>query len=253
MLEQTMSGFIVILILGYIGYRYSKQGARRRARGWRSFRPAYVPSSSTPETRSQRRGEDGEATDHAELRRVLTWLCGDDFHLHEGAVLIEHAPGTAFPTAEIDHLAVTPFGIFVIETKNWIGHIVHGTRNDDLDVIRTDGTRETRRSPLAQNRTKVAFLNEKLPRLWRIEGLGVFASPGCSLDRELSPSLLRVSELAYFMRMRRHEFLRSGQKPVNVESAWGAIMLNASISEEKLNEHRKRIRANPQVSQVIAD
>lgn len=248
-----MSGFIVILILGYIGYRYSKQGARRQARGWRFFGPAYAPSSSTPETRSQRRGEDGEATVLAELRRVLTWLCGDDFHLHEGAVLIEHAPGTSFPTAEIDHLAVAPFGIFVIETKNWTGHIVHGTANDDLDVIRTDGTRETRRSPLAQNRTKVAFLNEKLPRLWRIEGLGVFSSPGCSLDRELSPSLLHVNELAYFMRMRRHEFLRSGQKPVNVKTAWEAIMLNASINKGMLEEHRKRVRANPKVGPVIAD
>ncbi|WP_051381454.1 nuclease-related domain-containing protein [Paraburkholderia mimosarum] len=251
-----MTAFIVLAILAYIGYRYSKRGARRKT-GWRFFGPAYVPDRgepfAPPATRASQRGEAGEAAVHAELHRVLTWLCGDDFHLHDGPVLIEHAPGTAFPTAEIDHLAVTPFGIFVIETKNWTGRIAHGAGYDDLDVIRPDGTRETRRSPLAQNRTKVAFLNEKLPRLWRIEGLGVFAAAACTLDRDLPPTLLHVSELAYFLRMRRHEFLRSGQKPVNVKTAWGAIMLNASISKTKLEEHVKRLRVNPKVCPVGAE
>lgn len=248
-----MFGLIVVIILGYIGYRYSKRGTPRKERGWRFSGPVYAPSSSMPTTRAQQRGETGEAVVDAELRRVLTWLCGDDFHLHAGAVLIEHAPGTPFPTAEIDHMLVTPFGLFVIETKNWRGRIVHGMGYDDLEVVRADGTRETRRSPLAQNRTKVAFLNEKLPRVWRIEGVGVFASPDCSLDSGLSPSLLHVTELAYFFRMRRHEYLRSGQKPVNIKTAWDAIMLNASISEEKLTEHRKRLQSNPQVSPIYAD
>ncbi|WP_144444315.1 hypothetical protein [Caballeronia arationis] len=50
-------------------------------------------------------GEAGEAVAQAKLRTTLQWLCGDDFYLHDGPLLIEHAPGTAFPTAEIDHLA----------------------------------------------------------------------------------------------------------------------------------------------------
>jgi hypothetical protein len=68
-------------------------------------------------------GAAGEAAAQAKLRTTLQWLCGDDFYLHDGPLLIEHAPGTAFPTAEIDHLAITPFGIFIFETKNWSGRI----------------------------------------------------------------------------------------------------------------------------------
>lgn len=83
--------------------------------------------------------------------------------------------------------------------------------------------------------------------MWRIEGLGVFAAAACTLDRDLPPTLLHVSELAYLLRMRRHEFLLSGQNPVNVKTAWGAIMLPASISSSKLEEHLKQARVNPKV------
>ena len=109
------------------------------------------------------------------------------------------------------------------------------------------------RAPLAQNRTKVAYLDEKLPRVWRIEGIGVFTSPACTLDRDLPPTLLHVTELAYFLRMRRHEFLRSGQKPVNVKTAWGAIMLNASTSAQELEEHYQCVRVNPKDCPVNAE
>jgi hypothetical protein len=54
----------------------------------------------------------------AQLRSVLTSLRSDNFYVHDGAVLLSHAAGTALPTGEIDHLAVTPFDLFVIETKN---------------------------------------------------------------------------------------------------------------------------------------
>ncbi len=61
----------------------------------------------------------------AELRRHLARLCGDDWLVVDGLILI-HSTRSAFPTAEIDHLAITPFGIFVIETKHWAGVVTHG-------------------------------------------------------------------------------------------------------------------------------
>ena len=68
----------------------------------------------------------------SKARTTLRWLCGDNFYLHEGTLLIEHAPGTAFPTAEIDHLAITPFGVFIFETKNWSGRIAPSTCSGNL-------------------------------------------------------------------------------------------------------------------------
>ncbi|MGF6652801.1 hypothetical protein OKW34_003390 [Paraburkholderia youngii] len=109
----------------------------------------------------------------AELRSALQWLCGDNFYLHPGALLLNHAPGTEFPTAELDHLAITPFGIFVIETKNWAGSILPGADAQTVVRVGADGQRETRRSPLRQNRSKVGFLRSVLPGIWPVEGLGV--------------------------------------------------------------------------------
>lgn len=239
-----MSGLFVFFTLGCLGYWLSTRNARSGIRRAPRCSAQHEPSALA--TRAQLRGEAGEAAVLAELRRVLTWLCGDNFHLHGGAVLIHHAPDMAFPTAEIDHLAVTPFGIFVIETKNWRGSIAPGAHRDELVRTGPDGATEVRRSPLAQNRTKVAFLNEKLPSVWPLDGLGVFASPECLLHSDLPLPLIHISELGHWMRQRRREFVISGRKPVKVETAWQAILLNASISESEIASHRNRLRDNPE-------
>ncbi|MFX1684432.1 nuclease-related domain-containing protein [Paraburkholderia sp. A1BS-2L] len=240
-----MSGLIVLFALGCLGYWHSTRSSNARLGGRRNsgHLAQYEPSAQA--RRAQQRGEAGEAAVLAELRRVLTWLCGANFHLHDGAVLIHHAPGTAFPTAEIDHLVVTSFGIFVIETKNWSGSITPGAHRDELVRTGADGAREIRRSPLAQNRTKVAFLSDKLPCVWPIDGIGVFASPDCNLHPDLPLPLIHISELGHWMRQRRHEFAISGRKPVNVKTAWQAILLNASISESEIVAHRNRVRDKP--------
>lgn len=237
-----MTSLLGVAAIGYFGYRLARRAPRRR----RSV-PAGSPHrhSAPPATRAMIRGEAGEAAVRAELRRVLAGLCGNDFYLHDGAVLVEHAPGTAFPTAEIDHIAVTPFGIFVIETKNWSGQIAAAANADDVVRTGVDGVAEVRRSPLAQNRTKVAFLNRKLPPVWPIEGLGVFAAADCTLHPGLPLPLIHINELALWLRQRRTDFGTARKKPVNVRVAWEAIMLNASISDFDLEEHRKRVRAHP--------
>lgn len=124
---------------------YAAERRKTRAHATAEHRP-------TPTTRNQRLGEEGEAAVEAELRSALHWLCGDDFYLHPGALLLNHAPGTDFPTAEVDHLAVTPFGVFIVETKNWSGRIERGPTDRTVIRIASDAQREERRSPLQQNR-----------------------------------------------------------------------------------------------------
>ncbi|MCG5077290.1 nuclease-related domain-containing protein [Paraburkholderia tagetis] len=242
-----MSGIFAFLAIGYLGWKFIGRAQRTGAPRVRRSK-----TDETGLTRAHARGEAGEARTHAELRRVLTALCGSDFYLHDGAVLLNHAPGTAFPTAEIDHLAVTPFGLFVIETKNWSGFIEPGADSSELVRVVSDGNRESRKSPLAQNRTKVAFLNAKLPKVWTIEGLGVFAAPDCNLHPDLPPTLIHINELSHCLRLKRHKFRLSGEKPVTVSTAWKAIMLNASVDEKNLAEHYQRVRVNPKVTFKIA-
>ncbi|WP_321927939.1 nuclease-related domain-containing protein [Paraburkholderia guartelaensis] len=107
----------------------------------------------------------GETVVLAELRRVL-WLRGDNFHMYDVPVLDRYAPGKAVPSAEIDLLAETPLGIFVIETKNWGGSILPGAHRGEFVLKGPCRVTEPRRSSVAKNRNKVAFLNETLLRLW---------------------------------------------------------------------------------------
>ena len=106
----------------------------------------------------------------------------------------------AFPSAEIDHLAVTSF---VIQTRNWSGSIAPGAHRDELVPTGASGVSELGRASLAQNRSKVAFLHEKLPRLWPIDSIGVFAPRECSLHRDLPYALVHISKLGQSMRQRR--------------------------------------------------
>jgi hypothetical protein len=115
-------------------------------------------SASSTRARARARGEAGKARGRAELRRILSALSGDDFYPHDGAVSRNHSLGTAFPTAEIGHLAVTAFGVFVIETKNSSGLFEPVSTRDELACVGMNGERETRRSPLAQNSAKVVRL-----------------------------------------------------------------------------------------------
>lgn len=104
---------ILAAVGGYYAYRHLAKGSK--------FRPSKRSFDAI--------GAAGEATDQAKHRKTLYWLCGNDFYLHEGPLAIEHAPGTQFPIAEIDHLAVTPFGVFIFETKNGSVHIAPSTAN----------------------------------------------------------------------------------------------------------------------------
>ncbi|MCA8022677.1 nuclease-related domain-containing protein [Burkholderia metallica] len=203
--------WILILLVGVwaLSKQYTKSHPRR-------------PSES-PVTRAQVSGDAGEARVLAELRCILSQLCGDDFYVHPTALLLLHAPGTEFPTAEVDHLVVTPFGIFVIETKNWAGAIVPGSTADTVVCHQPGGKLEERRSPVSQNRAKVAFLRGTLPAVWNVQGLGVFAHESCTLSPDLPLALVTLRDLAYWLRTQRDRHAKSGKPNINVTAAWGVV------------------------------
>jgi hypothetical protein len=174
-----------ILILGLVIYL----GNRKK--------PARAPlGSQAPDAR----GVQGEADVAAALQGLLTEMCGNLFVLRH-SVILKIAPGTKYPTAEIDHLAITPFGVFVIETKAWRGQIMAGQSDDWLIWISPAGVTQVRKNPLAQNRTKVAFIQRLLPgELFVVVGVGVFSCSGTRLSNDLPPDLVRIGDLRRWLR-----------------------------------------------------
>ncbi|CAD6559202.1 nuclease-related domain-containing protein [Paraburkholderia sabiae] len=189
-----------------------------------------------PLSRAEALGAQGEAAAHAKLKETLEWLCGSDYVLLGAPLIIEHAQGTAFPTAEIDHLAVTPFGIFVFETKNWSGRIAPSTAQGMLTRVGADLRAVDRRSPIAQNRTKIEFFRLNLPPVWPVTGAGLFTSPLATLDAALHSDLLTLADLPQWLRARREAF--AGLRPVDVQKAMAAVTLLVRRSETDLRDHK---------------
>jgi hypothetical protein len=192
-----------------------------------------------PHSRAEVLGARGEARAHAKLKETLDWLCGSDYYLFDGPLVIEHAPGTAFPTAEIDHLAVTPFGIFIFETKNWSGNIAPSTARGMLTRVGSDRRAEDRRSPIDQNRTKVDFFRSILPPLWPVTGAGLFTSPQAKLDAALHSDLLSLSDLPQWLRSRRDAY--AGLRPIDVEKATDTVTRLVKTTEADLSKHKRTV------------
>jgi hypothetical protein len=208
-----------------------------RRRKWRLVGRRHVAKAKD---RSEALGEAGETLARQELHRTLASLCGTDYYLSDGPLIIEHAPGTRYPTAEIDHLAVTPFGVFVFETKNWSGRIGPSTASGFVTRTGRNGCAEDRRSPLDQNRTKVAFFRSRLPPLWPVTGAGLFVSREADVDPALHSDLLSLADLPHWMRSRRDAY--SGMPPIDVRKAMTGIAPHLQSSRAALEEHTSRVR-----------
>jgi hypothetical protein len=192
-----------------------------------------------PKDRSAALGEAGEVKAQTALREGLMAICGADYRLFNGPIIIEHAPGTDFPTAEIDHLAVTPFGIFVFETKNWSGYISPSPVAGFLTRTDRDGKAEDRRSPLEQNRSKVAFFRGRLPSLWPVVGAGLLVSDDARLSPALHSDLLSPGDLPHWLRARRDSY--GGMPPVEVGKASDGVALLIDQSHAAMEAHQARV------------
>jgi hypothetical protein len=218
----VLVNLIVLGLLVWFGYRYhQKQRLKNQRR------------------QAQANGDAGEATVSECLKALLPAMDAGQFVVRHSLIL-NHAPGTAFPTAEVDHLAVTEYGIFVIETKNWSGKVLPSEGNM-LRRIGPDGRAEERKNPAAQNVTKVTFIKSILPQYAnRIYGVGVFSHPEVQLDPRLRSDILHVSELGYWLRARRDAH-RS--RPLDTAEALKTILQHADNAPDAQRRHKARVSA----------
>jgi hypothetical protein len=201
------------------------------------------PTSLLPVlSRAEKTGEIGELRTQAKLRDALQWLWGNDFYLHEGPIILEHAPGTQFPTIEIDHFAVTRFGIFIFESKNWSGNIGASASTDVLLRTTADGKVEKRKSPRAQNRTKVAFLQSTLPSSWPVIAAGVFPSPEAKLSGDLPLDILTLNDIPYWI---GHQRELHADANVDINKGVKAICSFQDKSPQAFANHKIRVRRVP--------
>lgn len=85
-------------------------------------------------------------------------LLGKEYHVFND-VLIK----TSYGTSQIDHLVVSPYGVFVIETKNYKGWIF-GSANSDKWTQNIWGHKYQLANPIRQNNGHIKSLQSVLPQ-----------------------------------------------------------------------------------------
>ncbi|WP_236591650.1 hypothetical protein [Paraburkholderia metrosideri] len=116
-------------------------------------------------------------------------------------------------------------------------------RESDETLTTVDGQRLVRTSPLRQNAAKVRFLRDMLPpRLWIVEGLGVFSHEAAMVAPALPAALLERSELYRHLRVRQQQFARTGTGRLPIRTIADVILQDADTRPEARAEHRERIQ-----------
>jgi hypothetical protein len=175
------------------------------------------------------------------LRQAFDRLCPNTYMLFESVVLI-HAPGTRFPTSKIDHLAVTSFGVFEVLEMNFRGKVRRGPEPETVSVVDEEGEVVLRTSPVRRQAATLRCLRSLLlPQACPVEALAVPGSLPCWLHPLLPESIMDVSELYHYLRLRMMRFLASEQRPVDLNKAVEAIATRVDARFEALDEHYARI------------
>ena len=105
-------------------------------------------------TRAKRAGKYGEAN----IKLRLSGLPEAEYTVFDD-IMIPNASGTG--TTQIDHVVVSPYGIFVIETKNYQGWI-YGSEYAEKWTQNIFGNKHELFNPLLQNDTHIRALRKPL-------------------------------------------------------------------------------------------
>lgn len=90
------------------------------------------------------------------VSRKLSWLPSEEYHVMNDIML-----PTSYGTTQIDHIVVSIYGVFVIETKNYKG-IISGGQNTEKWTKNVFGNKYDIPNPIRQNKVHVAAVSQVL-------------------------------------------------------------------------------------------
>lgn len=141
---------------------------------------------------------------------------------------------TANGTTQIDHLLVSPFGLFVIETKNINGWIF-GSEKEPKWTRTLYGKKSTFQNPLHQNYRHTKCLAEYLTLDAKVIHSVVFFVGDCSFKTPMPPNVLK-SRLRSHIRSYRSRLLSDS----DIERIIGAI---EKLKADRSLTHRVHMRS----------
>src|SRR5258708_5488617 len=114
-------------------------------------------------------------------------------------------------TTQIDHVIISRYGVFVVETKNMSGW-VFGSENDPFWIKTNRGNKLKFQNPLHQNGSHIRALSSlaRIP-LERMHSVVVFRG-NCSLRTEMPPNVLTGGYITYVKSKRQVLFTEAEVK-----------------------------------------
>lgn len=199
----------------------------------RSAIRAAEQSYNTPE----RKGARGERRVHNALSSVL-----DE---KEYRVLSDLILPVAGGTTQLDHLVLSRFGIFVIETKNMSGWIFGGADQQKWTQVQKGGKRRSFQNPLRQNYAHVKAVQEVLdvdPKV--LHNFVVFtgsAEPKTDMPENVAWGLRALGKL---IGVRKQIVLSDSQVTAFTETLQGqALESNSAVRRQHLQNLEKKAEA----------
>ncbi|MGK2926409.1 MAG: nuclease-related domain-containing protein [Lysobacterales bacterium] len=187
-----------------------------------------------------RKGARGERVVHSLLRQSL--------HPSEYAILRDVTLPYEGGTTQIDHVVVSRFGIFVIETKNLAGWI-YGAETDSHWTQSFGHFRVEFHNPLRQNHAHLRALQALLGlRATKFHSLVVFTGKS-EFKREMPLNVLRPDRLVPFIEVRRTLLLTTEEADRSLDLIESS-RLQPGLGTEVLHVESLRARRRPVVPAV---
>ena len=141
-------------------------------------------------------------------------------------------------TTQIDHIYVSIFGIFVIETKNYTGWIFGSEKQSKWTQV-VYKQKHYFQNPLRQNYAHIKALSEllQLPEE-KFHSMVVFLGD-CELKTQMPPNVCRIRQAASYIR----RFQTTLLLPQEIEAAIAVLSSNEYQADgEKLRAHTERLK-----------
>lgn len=139
---------------------------------------------------------------------------------------------------EIDLLLVTEFGVYVIEAKDWGGHL-SSERDENGQVLLThrNGARELRDAPLQKTFGKLKVIQKAIPQETNCHALVVYTDANGTLDPKFGSNYMTLQELPYFLRTERDNRFSVS----NLEALQNQVFDQLDKSPDALHDHMMRL------------
>lgn len=109
-------------------------------------------------------------------------------------------------TTQIDHIVVSCYGVFVIETKNWKGSIYGGRWGNDIYHY-LGGVKYTHQNPFKQNIGHIKFLKDVLSSYPNLKYISIVAFGGYSKRKINGDTSIKISEILDTIREYKEEVI----------------------------------------------